>query len=242
MARTASTPPLDDRDRLPVGATKVRAVDAMFDRIAPRYDLANRVLTFGLDVRWRRRTIARLGLPAGSRILDVACGTGDLCAEADRQGLRPIGLDRSAGMLAAFRVDEAPTPLVRGDALALPLATGAADGLVCGFALRNLVELAPFLAEAARVLRPGGRLGLLEVDEPANPVLRLGHGLYFRRVVPFVGGLISDRAAYGYLPRSVAYLPPRPELLGLIEAAGFADVAHERLSGGIAQLLLGTRR
>ncbi len=104
------------------------------------------------------------------------------------------------------------------------------------------MELPPFFAEAARVLRPGGRLGLLEVDEPANPVLRLGHGVYFRRVVPFIGGLISDRAAYGYLPRSVAYLPSRAVLLGQIEAAGFTHVAHEQLSGGIAQLILGTRR
>ena len=239
MARTASSPPLGDADRLPVGAPKVRAVDAMFDRIAPRYDVANRVLTFGLDVRWRRRTIARLGLPPGSCVLDVACGTGDLCEEAARQGLRPIGLDRSAGMLAAHRT---ASPLLRGDALALPLATGTLDGLVCGFALRNLVELPPFFAEAARALRPGGRMALLEVDEPANPVLRLGHGVYFRRVVPLIGGLISDRAAYGYLPRSVAYLPPRPDLLAAIEAAGFEHVTHERLSGGIAQLLLGTRR
>jgi demethylmenaquinone methyltransferase / 2-methoxy-6-polyprenyl-1,4-benzoquinol methylase len=234
MARTAST-----EDRLPMGAPKVRAVEAMFDRIAPRYDLANRVLTFGLDVRWRRRTITRLALPDGSRVIDVACGTGDLCAEASRQRLRPIGLDRSAGMLAAHRT---PSPLVRGDALALPLATGALDGLVCGFALRNLVELPPFFAEAARVLRPGGRLALLEVDEPANPALRLGHRVYFRRVVPFIGGLISDRAAYGYLPRSVAYLPTRDALLAQIDAAGFAAVVHERLSGGIAQLIVGTRR
>jgi demethylmenaquinone methyltransferase/2-methoxy-6-polyprenyl-1,4-benzoquinol methylase len=234
MARTAAP-----QERLPEGAPKIRAVDAMFDRIAPRYALANRVLTFGLDARWRRRTLTALGLSPGARLLDVACGTGELCAEASRRGLRPVGLDRSAGMLAARRVD---TPLVRGDAVALPVADASCDGLVCGFALRNLVALAPFFAEAARVLRPGGRVGLLEVDEPAHPVLRAGHGLYFRRVVPFVGGLISDRAAYGYLPRSVAYLPPRDDLLALVAAAGFGDVRHHALSGGIAQLITGTRR
>jgi demethylmenaquinone methyltransferase/2-methoxy-6-polyprenyl-1,4-benzoquinol methylase len=234
MARTAAP-----QERLPEGAPKIRAVEAMFDRIAPRYALANRVLTFGLDARWRRRTIAALDLPPGSRVLDVACGTGELCAEASRHGLRPVGLDRSAGMLAARRID---SPLVRGDALALPAATGSCDGLVCGFALRNLVALPPFLAEAARVLRPGGRMGLLEVDEPAHPVLRAGHGIYFRRVVPFVGGLLSDRAAYGYLPRSVAYLPPRDELLALVADAGFAAVERHPLSGGIAQLITGSRR
>ena len=115
------------------------------------------------------------------------------------------------------------------------------DGITCGFALRNLTALEPFLAELTRVLRPGGRIALLEVDRPRNPVLRLGHGIYFGRVVPFIGGLLSDRDAYRYLPRSVAYLPPEADLLATIAAAGFVEVVKDRCSGGIAQLLTASR-
>jgi demethylmenaquinone methyltransferase/2-methoxy-6-polyprenyl-1,4-benzoquinol methylase len=139
---------------------------------------------------------------------------------------------------------------VRGDGLALPFRSGSLDGVVCGFALRNFAALPPMLAECARVLRPGGRMGLLEVDAPTQPLLRIGHQIWFGRVVPFVGGLVAARsgaprarasAAYRYLPASVAYLPPAPELLALIAAAGFSAVERHPLSGGIAQLLTGTR-
>jgi demethylmenaquinone methyltransferase/2-methoxy-6-polyprenyl-1,4-benzoquinol methylase len=232
---------------LPTGAEKVAAVDAMFDAIAPGYDVTNRVISLGLDKGWRRRTVRSLGLGPGAVVLDLACGTGDLCRELARQGLTPVGADRSAGMLGAARTS---APLVRGDGLALPFRAGALDGIVCGFALRNFAALAPVLAECARVLRPGGRLALLEVDAPSQPLLRLGHRVWFGHVVPFVGGLVAARsgapraratAAYRYLPASVAYLPPPPELLALITGAGFASVEHRALSGGIAQLLTGTR-
>jgi demethylmenaquinone methyltransferase/2-methoxy-6-polyprenyl-1,4-benzoquinol methylase len=210
----------------------------MFDAIAPRYDLLNRVLTFGLDVGWRRRAVRSLDLPAGSRVLDLACGTGDLCRVLEAAGHRAVGVDRSAGMLAEARTD---APLVRGDCLALPVPDGAVDGVVCGFALRNFLSLEPFLAECARVLRPGGRVALLEVSAPENPVLRAGHGLYFGKVVPFVGGVLSDRDAYRYLPDSVAYLPPGSRLAGMLGQAGFGEVRRRPLSTGIAQLLTGTR-
>ena len=223
---------------LPAGEAKVRAVENMFDRIAPRYDLLNRMLTFGMDVGWRRRTVASLGLPRGSRVLDVACGTGDLCRELLASGYEAFGVDRSAGMLAAARTS---APLVRADALCLPVPDGSVDGIVCGFALRNFVSLVPFFAECARALRPRGRVALLEVSEPANPLLRLGHAAYFGRVVPLVGGLVSDRAAYQYLPKSVAYLPAEAEMLGQLAAAGFPDARRLPLSVGIAQLLTGTR-
>ena len=142
------------------------------------------------------------------------------------------------------------TPFVRGDGLVLPFRSGSLDGIVCGFALRNFAALPPVLAECARVLRPGGRLALLEVDTPTQPVLRLGHRIWFGTVVPFVGGLVAARsgapraratAAYRYLPASVAYLPPPPELVSLIAAAGFDAAERRALSGGIAQLLTGTR-
>lgn len=232
---------------LPTGDEKVAAVDAMFDAIAPGYDVTNRVISLGLDVGWRRRTVHSLGLPPESVVLDLACGTGDLCLELARHGLSAVGLDRSAGMLAAAQTK---APLVRGDGLTLPVRTGGVDGLVCGFALRNFAALPPVLAECARVLRPGGRIALLEVDAPSNPVLRVGHQVWFGKVVPFVGGLVAARsgtprerasAAYRYLPASVAYLPPTLELLALISSAGFTAVERHPLSGGIAQLLTGTR-
>jgi len=157
---------------LPQGAEKARAVRSMFDAIAPRYDLVNRVMTFRMDVGWRRRTIRELALAPGSRILDLACGTGDFCRELTTKGLVPMGVDFSWGMLAAARTD---APLVQGDALCLPTPAASVDGVTCGFALRNFVELDPFFAELARVVRPGGRIALLEVAEPANPILRTGH-------------------------------------------------------------------
>ena len=224
---------------LPEGAAKVKAVETMFDRIAPRYDLMNRLLTFGMDVGWRRRTVAALGLPRQSMILDIACGTGDLCRELHASGYRAVGVDRSMGMLVAARTT---APLVRGDGLCLPVPDGSIDGIVCGFALRNFESLGPFFTECARALRVGGRVALLEVSEPANPVLRAGHSVYFGRVVPLIGGLLSDRAAYRYLPKSVAYLPAEEALVGMLAGAGFPDARRTAFSTGIAQLLTGTRR
>jgi demethylmenaquinone methyltransferase/2-methoxy-6-polyprenyl-1,4-benzoquinol methylase len=227
-------------DRLPTGDDKARAVRAMFDTIAPRYDLLNRLLTFRLDVGWRKRAVRSLSpaVATGERVVDVACGTGDLCRELARAGYAPVGVDLSAGMLAAARTD---APLVEADALAMPLPDASVGGVTCGFALRNFTSLEPALHEMARVVRSGGRIALLEVAEPGNPLLRWGHAFYFGRVVPFIGGLLSDRAAYRYLPRSVAYLPPTDELLSLIERAGFHDVSRVALSGGIAQLLTAAR-
>jgi demethylmenaquinone methyltransferase/2-methoxy-6-polyprenyl-1,4-benzoquinol methylase len=226
-------------ETLPEGDEKVRAVRDMFDAIAPRYDVVNRLMTFRMDVRWRRRTVAALALPPGSRVLDLACGTGDLCRELTASGLRPIGFDLSFGMLAAART---AAPLAQADALRLPVPDGRIDGVTCGFALRNFVALAPFLTELGRVVRPGGRIGLLEVGTPANPVLRWGHGVYFGKVVPIIGGLLSDPAAYRYLPRSVAYLPEPDRLLGMVAEAGFVDVERTLLSTGIAQLITATRK
>jgi demethylmenaquinone methyltransferase/2-methoxy-6-polyprenyl-1,4-benzoquinol methylase len=223
---------------LPQGAEKQRMVRDMFDAIAPRYDLVNRIMTFRLDVRWRKRTVRDLALPTGSRVLDLAAGTGDLCRDLAAAGHRPIGVDLSFGMLAAARTT---APLVQADALRLPVADGVADGVTCGFALRNFVDLEAFVVELARVVRPGGRIALLEVAEPRNRLLRAGHGVYFGKVVPRIGGLLSDGSAYRYLPKSVAYLPAPERLVAMIHEAGFPDATRTLLNGGIAQLLVGTR-
>jgi demethylmenaquinone methyltransferase/2-methoxy-6-polyprenyl-1,4-benzoquinol methylase len=226
-------------EALPEGEEKVRAVRAMFDTIAPRYDLVNRIMTLRMDVRWRRRTVDALRLHPQSVVADLACGTGDLCRELTASHLRPLGVDLSFGMLAAARTE---APLVHGDALRLPFPDGSLDGVTCGFALRNFERLPPFFAELARITRPGGRVALLEVAEPPNRLLRAGHALYFGRVVPRVGALLSDGAAYRYLPRSVAYLPEPPALLVQLAGAGFDAVERALLSAGIAQLVTATRR
>ena len=224
---------------LPQGTEKVKAVRSMFDAIAPRYDLVNRIMTFRLDVGWRRHAVRALDLGPAATVLDLASGTGDLSRDLTSAGYRPVGLDLSFGMLAHARTT---APLVQADALQLPIADRSVEGAVSGFALRNFVALGPVLCELARVIRPGGRIALLDVATPPNPIMRAGHAVYFGHVVPQIGGLLSDRAAYRYLPQSVAYLPDRAELLRLVAGAGFGAVHHRLLSGGIAQLITATRR
>ena len=158
----------------------------MFDAIAPRYDLVNRIMTFRLDVRWRRRAVRALELAPGSRVLDLASGTGDLCIDLARAGYLPVSVDLSYGMLIA---DRSGAPRVQADILRLPVPDRVVDGVTCGFALRNLVELPAFFAELGRVVRPGGRIALLDVGIPRNRIVRWGNGIYFGKVVPRIGGL-----------------------------------------------------
>jgi demethylmenaquinone methyltransferase / 2-methoxy-6-polyprenyl-1,4-benzoquinol methylase len=225
-------------DTLPQGEEKARAVQSMFDAIAPRYDLVNRIMTFGLDVRWRRRAVRELRLPKASAVLDLACGTGDMCRDLDEAGLRPIGVDFSWGMLDHARTG---APLVQADAQRLPLPEASVDGAISGFALRNFSDLGTFFDELGRVVRPAGRISLLDVAEPRYSVLRWGHSIYFGKVVPRIGGLLSDPAAYRYLPKSVAYLPEPDAMLERLRAAGFRDVERTLLSTGITQLVTATR-
>jgi demethylmenaquinone methyltransferase / 2-methoxy-6-polyprenyl-1,4-benzoquinol methylase len=211
----------------------------MFDAIAGRYELVNGIVSLGMDRGWRHRCIDRLELPVGSVVLDVACGTGDLSRELDRRLLRPVGVDLSPGMLAHAR---SPGPLVHGDALFSPFRAAAFDGAVSGFALRNVTDLGVLFVELARVTRPGGRISLLDLAEPEGQLLRLGHRLWTNYAVPLVGSALSDSAAYRYLPRSFAYLPPASRVVELLEQAGFGAVEHELLSGGISQLYVATRK
>jgi demethylmenaquinone methyltransferase/2-methoxy-6-polyprenyl-1,4-benzoquinol methylase len=224
---------------LPQGQAKRRAVEDMFDRVAPDYDRMNRVISLGLDRGWRRRTVEALDLPAGARVLDLACGTGDLCRDLTRVGHAPVGVDFSEGMLAAAAVD---TPLVRGDGESLPIPDGALDGVVCGFALRNFTDLDAVFAECCRVVRAGGRVSYLDAAVPKRALLRAGNALWFRGAVPLLGRLLSrDPAAYSYLPRSTAYLPAPEELTARLRAVGFDDVVRTTMTGGSVQLLTGTR-
>ena len=189
---------------LPQGDEKVRAVRAMFDAIAPRYDLVNRIMTFRMDVGWRRRTVRALALGPKAKVLDLACGTGDLCDELTRAGYVPVGVDLSFGMLASAHT---AAPLVQADALRLSMPDASVDGATCGFALRNFVALEPFLASLARVVRPDGRIALLEVATPTNRLLRWGHSVYFGHVVPRIGAALRWRGLP--LPAEVGRVPAR---------------------------------
>jgi demethylmenaquinone methyltransferase / 2-methoxy-6-polyprenyl-1,4-benzoquinol methylase len=229
---------MDPRRPLPHGDEKRRAIRALFDAISPRYDLVNRVMTLGLDQVWRRRAVRELHLPPGSRVLDLACGTGDLCRELARNGHRPVGFDFSHGMLVRARTR---TRLVEADVVRLPVRDACADGVTCGFALRNLVSLEDFFREVARVVRPGGAIALLDASEPESSLLRTGHRLYVHTIVPIIGGTLSDRDAYEYLPRSLAYLPPADEMLRMLVRAGFPSCRRLQLTGGAAQLYVGVR-
>ncbi len=229
-------------DRLPEGGEKRAAVQAMFDRIAPGYDRLNRLISGGRDLRWREQTLDAVAVGPEDRLVDVACGTGDFVELARRRGARCLGVDFADTMLRFARTRQPEEHWVRGDALALPLPERSATVVTCGFALRNVVSIPEALAEMARVLAPGGRLALLEVDRPEHPVLRLGHTVWCDGVVPRIGSWLSDRDAYAYLPRSTAYLPPARELETWIESAGFTEVAVERFLLGAAQRWTAVRR
>ena len=228
---------------LPPPETKARDVRHMFDRIAPGYDRMNRIMTGRLDQSWRRQQVRKLGIGPGDVVLDLACGTGDLAELGIGAGARVVGVDFSRGMLLAGQARHGSRiPFVQGDGARLPLGDGSVTAAVSGFALRNFASLPVIFAELARVVRPGGRIALIEVDTPRNPVVRWGHGFYFNRVVPFVGGLLSDRNAYRYLPESVVYLPPQDELVRVLHDAGFHRIQKQRLGFGAAQAIRAVRR
>ncbi len=213
----------------------------MFDAIAPRYDLMNRLMTLGLDRVWRRATLTALALEPGLVVVDLGCGTGDLSAGARAYGARPVGVDLSQGMLVAARGRDDSQALLRADASRLPLADASCDRAVSGFALRNFDSIAEVLADCARVMKPGGRLALLEIDRPEPGAFATAYDLYFRRVMPAIGAVVSSGYAYRYLASSTVYLPTSSELRSMLETAGFHDVAKRSMTAGTVQIVTAVR-
>ncbi|HSC92775.1 MAG TPA: bifunctional demethylmenaquinone methyltransferase/2-methoxy-6-polyprenyl-1,4-benzoquinol methylase UbiE [Gaiellaceae bacterium] len=218
------------------GSLAPDAVRRMFDRIAPVYDLMNRVMTAGLDRRWRRETV-RAAVRPGDRVLDAACGTGDLAIEAARAGGRVTGLDFSEAMLERARRKAPQLEWVRGDLLALPFADGSFDAATVGFGIRNVADLEAGLRELRRVVAPDGRLGVLEITRPRGPLRRF-YSVWFDRIVPVLGKVLPGGEAYTYLPASVRRFPGPEDLAEAMRRAGF-DRVHVRLfAGGIVALHL----
>jgi demethylmenaquinone methyltransferase/2-methoxy-6-polyprenyl-1,4-benzoquinol methylase len=222
---------------LETGVLAPDAVRRMFDRIAPVYDVMNRVMTAGLDLRWRRIAAEAVVQP-GDRVLDACCGTGDLAvACAKRRGV-VTGLDFSPAMLERARRKLPSATWVEGDLLALPFEAGSFEAATVGFGVRNVADLEQGLAELRRVLVQGGRVGVLEITQPRG-LLAPFYRLWFDRIVPLLGKVLKGGAAYTYLPASVRRFPGPDELAGLMRAAGFAGVEYRTFAGGIVALHTG---
>jgi demethylmenaquinone methyltransferase/2-methoxy-6-polyprenyl-1,4-benzoquinol methylase len=221
------------------GTLAPAAVEAMFDRISPVYDPMNRLMTVGLDRRWRRMTVGAVVRP-GDEVLDACCGTGDLALEAQRAGGRVTGLDFSERMLERARRKSDSVSWVRGDMLDLPFPDGSFDAVTVGFGIRNVADLDAGLGELARVLRPGGRLGCLEITRPRG-VLRPFFRLWFDGLVPLAGKVLPGGSAYTYLPASVRRFPGPEDLGAAMRRAGLGEVGWRLLGGGIVALHVATR-
>jgi len=246
------------------GAAKSRFVRGMFAGVSPRYDLMNRLMTFGLDQGWRRRVVAEAAVPAAGRVLDVATGTGDIALAFRQPGPRGrgpgpeddersvVGIDFCQPMLEVAREKAQQTSqatagrvspsFLAGDALALPFLDGAFAAVTSGFAMRNVADIQDAFSEMCRVTRPGGRVVCLEVARPANAAVRFLHGVYFGRVVPLLGRLVSGQgAAYAYLPASAGRFPPPAELQAIMERAGWSQVRYILLGLGAVAIHVGVK-
>ncbi|MBO4922497.1 MAG: bifunctional demethylmenaquinone methyltransferase/2-methoxy-6-polyprenyl-1,4-benzoquinol methylase UbiE [Bacteroidales bacterium] len=232
---------------------KKEKIQKMFDGIAGDYDRLNHIMSLGIDRSWRRRTIKEIvrkgAAPGAQEILDIACGTGDFSiaiARAMAPGSRVTGLDLSEGMLAVMRAKLAAAGLegrvacVQGDSEALPYADATFDCVTIAFGIRNFEHRETALREILRVLKPGGKLVILELSVPSNPVIRWFYKLYFTGLLPIIGGKISgDKAAYRYLPASVLNFPGRDEWMATMRACGYAGVRHKAFTLGICRMYIG---
>jgi demethylmenaquinone methyltransferase / 2-methoxy-6-polyprenyl-1,4-benzoquinol methylase len=214
-------------------------VRRLFDRIAPVYDTMNHVMTAGLDRSWRRLTVEAVVQP-GNRVLDACCGTGDLAVAAEREGGIVTGLDFSTAMLERARRKSDTVEWVEGDLLALPFDDASFDAATVGFGVRNVADLERALSELRRVLRPGGRLAILEITRPRG-ALRPFFSLWFDRIVPLLGKVLPGGKAYTYLPASVRRFPGAEDLAAQLELQGFERVRFRLLGGSIVALHVGTR-
>ncbi len=225
-------------------------IAGMFDAIARRYDTLNRVLSAGSDVRWRRRAVRALELTGVERVLDVCTGTADLAIEAaagsSGHAARVVGVDFAGAMLAIGRTKVQRAGLadrvqrVRGDATQLPVPDASFDAAMVAFGIRNVVDTNAGCRELYRVVRPGGRVAILEFGMPRVPGLGAAYRSYFRHILPRVGRLVSRHSdAYSYLPESIRKFPSAEELAGAMKSAGFARVEFDRMTGGAVALHLG---
>jgi demethylmenaquinone methyltransferase / 2-methoxy-6-polyprenyl-1,4-benzoquinol methylase len=222
-----------------VASGRLRADDVrtMFDRIAPVYDAMNRIMTAGLDRQWRRETVEAVVRP-GDRVLDACCGTGDLAVAAAKTGGKVTGLDFSERMLERAQRKDSSIAWVRGDLLELPFEKGSFDAATVGFGIRNVEDVEVAFGELRRVLRSGGRLGVLEITQPEG-FLRPFYRVWFDRVVPLLGRVLPGGSAYTYLPASVRRFPGPEELAAAMRSAGFEDVRYRLFAGGIVALHTG---
>jgi demethylmenaquinone methyltransferase / 2-methoxy-6-polyprenyl-1,4-benzoquinol methylase len=212
----------------------------MFDRISPVYDAMNRVMTAGLDRRWRRLAAGAVVRP-GAKVLDACCGTGDFALAAEQAGGKVTGVDFSERMLERARRKSETVDWVLADVTALPFGDGSFDAVTVGFGIRNVPDLEAGLAELARVLAPGGKLACLEITRPSG-ILRPFFRLWFDGLVPLVGKVLPGGRAYTYLPASVRRFPGPPDLAAALEGAGFDGVGWKLMGGGIVALHVGTKR
>jgi demethylmenaquinone methyltransferase/2-methoxy-6-polyprenyl-1,4-benzoquinol methylase len=222
------------------GTLPSEGVRSMFDRIAPVYDAMNRLMTAGLDQRWRREA-AEAAVRPGDRVLDACCGTGDLAIAASEAGGDVTGLDFSRPMLERARRKAREIDWVEGDALALPFPDGSFDAATVGFGVRNLTDLDRGLRELQRVLRPGGRLAILEIARPRG-LLAPFYRLWFDAVIPLAGKLLPGGSAYTYLPASVRRFPDPEGLARLMDESGFGEIRWRLFAGGIVALHTGVVR
>ncbi|MBQ9451275.1 MAG: bifunctional demethylmenaquinone methyltransferase/2-methoxy-6-polyprenyl-1,4-benzoquinol methylase UbiE [Bacteroidales bacterium] len=232
---------------------KKEKIQQMFDGIAPDYDRLNHLMSLGVDRSWRRRALREIVVPGRSReILDIACGTGDFSIAIARKlpsGGLVTGLDLSEGMLAVMRRKVEKAGLARtiscmqGDSETMPFADGSFDVATIAFGIRNFEHREAALQEILRVLRPGGRLVILELSVPENKLLRWCYNLYFMHFVPWIGGLISgDKAAYKYLPASVQQFPGRREWTATMVRCGYTQVRHKAFTFGLCRMYVGEKK
>ncbi len=224
---------------LPVGNKKKEMVRSMFDDIAPTYEKANSIISLGMDNYGRKVALKELRARPGSIVIDLASGTGDMYRLLEQQSMKPIACDLSFGMLAHAHPGE---NRIQCDGTLLPLETESCDAIVCGYALRNFVDLTKLFPELMRVLKPGGRFVAVDVSVPSNPLLRMGNKLWFAKIAPKIGWLISkNKSAYEYLPRSTAYLPSKAILTDMLSDSGATNISITDLIGGSLVLISATK-